>query len=146
MPKELKKYELEAAARPRDDHRLSTTALVTLEDGSSGYCYIRFAPALAVAVGSKLECGISSFLPAYLHVVQRNGKWEVWALYVKTDRGAMLWSTPEKPQWLNFYTPKSNASHKTDKTTRATAYQGPDKGFAAQAQNDTDSASGPGLR
>ncbi len=104
MSKEFKHYELKASKRPGANKLLSTTVRITGQDRKKYYCYVSFSDKLAEYVGKKLLFGISEFNPAFLHVDLSNNRLEVWACYVKTGAGTLLWSSYiTTPPWLNFY-------------------------------------------
>lgn len=98
---ERKHFELSAMIRaPRKPHKvLSNTCLVS-EDGTTGYCYIRFSDKLVEFVGKKLERGIAEFDPAYLEVIKTEKKWAIFACYYLDGMAVQLWETGTRPAWI----------------------------------------------
>ena len=100
--KELKKYKLKAARKPREHPLLSGVAVVGEPTGKR-VSYFSFSEAFVDAVGKALPVGVSPANPAYLKVLYMPGRdtWRVFAMYFQEVRGVLLWETDTMPSWLS---------------------------------------------
>jgi len=103
--KELKKYGLKSARRPKEHTLLSGVAHVCDWEGT-GYAYISFTEAFVDAVGKALPAGLHPARPAYLKVLHMPGRktWRIFAIYLNELRGVLLWESPELPHWISNVT------------------------------------------
>jgi hypothetical protein len=112
MSKELKKYGLRATRRPAKCDTVATTVVVRNEAGETGYCYIGFDEPFVHRVGTKLPRGVGTHDPAFISVryYPRTKVWLVVAQYMAGGEEVLLWKTPTRPEWLNFYRTKHHGS------------------------------------
>lgn len=71
------------------------------EDGP-GYAFIRFEECFVDAVGKALPYGLHKDNPAYLKLLYIRGRkvWRVYAKYLRSEEGVLLWETPSLPKWI----------------------------------------------
>jgi hypothetical protein len=105
----LKKYALTQTPRPKKHPLLSGVAHVG-ESSGKGYAYFSFSEDFVDAVGKALPQGLSREEPAYLKVLQMPNTWRVFAVYLRREKGALLWETPTRPEWL---TATRHRTHRT---------------------------------
>ena len=99
--RELKKYKLRAARRAGKQELLSSVVHVCDREGT-GYAYIGFDESFVDAVGNALPEGLHPTTPAYLKFLHMPGKgtWRLFAMYLGTRRGTLLWESPQLPAWI----------------------------------------------
>jgi|MudIll2142460700_1097286.scaffolds.fasta_scaffold842953_1 hypothetical protein len=100
--KELKKYKLRAARKPKKHPLLSGVVHVADWEGT-GYAYVNFDESFVDAVGKALPHGLMPSAPAYLKVLHMPGRksWRVFAFYLRELRGTLLWESPTRPAWVS---------------------------------------------
>jgi len=100
--RELKKYKLRPARRPKQHSLLSGVVHVADWDGT-GFAYINFDESFVDAVGRALPHGLMPSAPAYLKVLHMPGRktWRVFAYYLREVRGTLLWESAERPSWVS---------------------------------------------
>lgn len=99
--RELKKYKLRPARRPKVHPLLSGVVHVCDAEGT-GSANIQFDECFVDAVGKALPQGLHPRTPAYLKLLYMPGRkvWRVFALYLGGRRGVLLWETEELPSWV----------------------------------------------
>ncbi len=91
-------------------HKFLSGIVVVVDEVGKGYCSIKFTEELVKYIAKVLPAGLSLEDKAFLkvHYYKYAKKWKVYALYVKTGYGRLLWSVDEKPKWIQdvIYTRK----------------------------------------
>jgi hypothetical protein len=97
--KEAKRYDLRPARTPQKDPRLSGVVSV-LSTAGSKISFIHFNEAFVEAVGKELPKGVSPDNPAFIRVMQSGKAWKVFAMYLKSNEGCLLWESEQIPAWI----------------------------------------------
>lgn len=141
MSKEFKKYGLKPARVNRDLGPVSAVCLFTSRGETTTYT-VQFAYALVEAIGKRLPRGVSRSDYAYLHVYQCDeDTFDVWACYLNSGEGKLLWTCKVKPHWLKYsYTPEQkNGNNPQTRASAITTRTNPRRG-----QRDRDHAEARG--
>jgi len=114
--REFKKYGIRYAYTPHDSQVLAGVVQVSDTHGR-GYVYIHYEEALIEAVGKAMPAGISEMSPCYLKVIHTSirNTWRVFAFYVGSPVGVLLWEAVEKPTWLKRVRREKNGTHSQTK-------------------------------
>ena len=99
--RELKKYRLRPSRRPKKHDLLSGVVRVQGLKGP-GYAAFSFDESFVDAVGKELPHGLMPSNPAYLKFLYMPGYniWRLFAMYLREERGTLLWETPQLPPWV----------------------------------------------
>lgn len=97
--RESKRFGLRPARTPQDSKVLSGVVQVQDKHGK-GFAYVHFEPPLVDAVGKALPEGVMKENPAYLKAILWAGKWKVYAQYLNSPVGVLLWEVDDTPLWL----------------------------------------------
>lgn len=119
--REMSKWGIRAARKPQQHPALAGVVYVVDNQGK-GSCRIRFSDDLAAAVGMALPEGISPEHPAFLKAMEfAGGVWKIYAMYVREERGVVLYETPVKPVWIKNVKRADHAKDEKGTVRRASA-------------------------
>ena len=118
FPREYKKFALKHAHKPQDSKYMAGVVQVSDSHGK-GFAYIKFSDDLVVAIGKALPYGLGVGQEGYLKIVHaRSSKvWRIFAYYIGSSVGVLLWETPDKPEWLKKIRRAENGGKSTQAKT-----------------------------
>lgn len=113
-PREYKKFGIRYAHKPQEGSSIAGVVQVADSHGK-GFSYIRFSEELELAIGKALPQGVGDAQPAYIKVVQSRSRnvWRVFAFYIASPVGVLLWETSDKPTWLHKVRRAENGGEST---------------------------------
>lgn len=99
--KEVKRFRLLPGRKPQE-HPLLSGVVRVCDSTGIGTANIKFTEHFVDAVGKALPSGLTPSDPAYLKLIYMPGDkvWRLWAMYLKTERGVVLWDMEALPAWV----------------------------------------------
>lgn len=94
-----KKFNIHSSRKPTQDYPLSGVVLFR-NSKMLGYSYISLDYDTVEAIARKMPYGISHEDPAYVLVIEEDGKYQVYCRYHFRPQGVLLWEQEERPKWL----------------------------------------------